>query len=225
MNYNYDLYRSLEDSMGGLWGGTTTYVPQIILAILVLILGWIIGNILGSAVRKVLHKVRVDELLDKAGVDTLSEKAGVAFKPTRFIGALVKWVIILAFLVVSFDILGLQEVTTFMREVVLGYLPQVIAAVLILFAAVIIGSVAGTSLTAALRASGTGNPEVFGKAARYLVIIFGVMAALKQLSIAGELIETLFMGIVFALSLAFGLAFGLGGKEAASRYIDRVTGK
>ena len=76
---------------------------------------------------------------------------------------------------------------------------------------------------AALRANSVQKPELFGKLASYLIIGFGVMATLNQLNIASDLIVTLFTGVVFALSLALGLAFGLGGKDAAARYIDKMT--
>lgn len=226
MNNNlYGLYGSVEQSINGLWAGTMLFLPTIILAILVLILGWIVGGILGRIVRRAFKKLRLDEALDKAGVDELSEQAGVKFKPSEFVGALVKWFIILAFAMAAFDILGLAQVNQFMNSVVLTYLPQVFAAVLILFAAVVVSGLAANSLTVALRAGGTKNPELFGKTVRYLVIIFGFMAALNQLQIAEEMIQTLFMGIVFALALALGLAFGLGGKDAAAKIIEHVGKK
>lgn len=221
----YNLLGSLETSVTALWVDVMRFLPEVVMAILVLILGWIIGGILGRVVQKAFRTFHIDDALDKAGVDTLSEKAGYTFKPGHFAGALVKWFIILAFAVVSLDILRLEEVTTFVRDVVLGYLPQVFVAVLILFAAMLIAGLANKSVTAALRTSGTKNAEFLGTMTYYLVLAFGVMAALNQLSIADELVEILFMGIVFALSLGAGLAFGLGGREAAGRYIEQITRK
>lgn len=222
---DYNLFMSLEGAMAGLWQDVILYLPQLIVALLVLIIGWLVGGILGGVVRKLFKQLKLDVALDKAGVDDLSQRAGYSFKPAKFAGELVKWFVILAFTVVAFDILGLNEVTTFMREVVLNYLPQVFAAVLILFAGVLIANVARNLAMGLVRSGNGKNPEFFGKFAYYLVIAFAVMAALNQLQIADELVETLFMGIVFALSLGAGLAFGLGGKDAAGRYIDGVTKK
>jgi len=222
---DYNLFSSIEHSLVSLWIGVIQFLPQLIIALVVLVIGWIVGGFLGGLVRKLFRNFGIDEALDEAGLDNLSDKAGYAFRPGVFVGSLVKWFIILAFAVVALDILRLQEVTTFMREVVLGYLPQVFVAVLILFAAMLIANIAEKSLVAALRARGSSKPEMFGKIGRYLVIGFGIMAAMNQLQIADELVLTLFTGIVFALSLALGLAFGLGGKDAAGRYIDHVTRK
>jgi hypothetical protein len=222
---DYDLFASLEQSMDALWFNVVQFVPQLIIAILVLILGWIIGGILGGVVRKLFKTLRLDTALDKAGVDELSKKAGYAFKPAKFAGELVKWFVVLVVAIVALDILHLEEVTVFMREVVLEYLPLVFAAVLILFAGLIIAKLVKTAVTGMVRTGGSRSPEFFGKIAYYAVIIFAVMAALNQMKIAEELVQTLFMGIVFALSLGSALAFGLGGREAAGRLVEKMTRK
>jgi len=218
-----NIFGSLEQSMGALWFEVMQFLPQLLIAILVLIAGWIIAGIVAGIVRKAFTKFRIDDALDKAGVDELSNKAGYRFKPGHFAGMLVKWFIIIAFAIVSFDILGLEEVTLFMREVVLGYLPQVFAAALILFVGVLVANLARNVLVASLRASGTQKTELYGKLTYALVVAFTIMAILNQLRIADELVEILFMGIVFALSLGAGLAFGLGGRDAAAKFINRHT--
>ena len=220
---DYNLFGSIEQSMVALWIDVMRFLPQLLTAVLVLIIGWIIGGIVAGVVRRLLRALHLDTALDKAGVDRLSEKAGFTFRPAHFVGSLVKWFIIIAFAVVSFDILGLQAVTDFMQDVVLGYLPNVFAAVLILFAAMLVAGVAKTALAGALRASGSSRADWLGQVTYYAVISFGSLAALNQLQIADELVQTIFMGVVFALSLGLGLAFGLGGKDAAARYIENMT--
>ena len=137
-----NVFLSIETAMGDLFSDVMLFLPQAIVAILVLVVGWILGSVLGKAVMNLFKKLQLDDALDKAGIDELSRRAGYAFHPAKFVGKLVQWFIILAFLVVAFDILGLEEVTTFMREVVLDYLPQVFAAVLILFASVVVSRIA-----------------------------------------------------------------------------------
>lgn len=222
----YQIMMSLQESIGRLIFDVTQFLPQLIIAIVILVLGWIIGGLLGSFVGKAFRTFHIDDALDKAGVDELSNRAGYNFRPGYFANMLVKWFVIIAFAVVAFDVLGLEAVNTFMRDVVLAYLPQVFAAGFILFVGVFVANLAKNVLMAALRSSGTKyNIEFIGKAVYGLVIAFTLMAVLTQLQIADELINTLFMGIVFALSLGTGLAFGLGGRDAAGRYIDRMTQK
>jgi hypothetical protein len=219
----YDLLGALERSLGALSVDVMQFLPQLVVAILVLVAGWIIGGILGNIIKKAFHTLKLDTALDKAGVDDLSARAGYEFKPGQFVGSLVKWFTVLVFAVVAFDILGLGQVTVFAREVVLGYLPQVFAAALILFVGVIVAQMAKDLLMGALRGAGSESVVLYGKLAYALVLAFTIMAVMNQLQIAAELVQILFMGVVFALSLGSALAFGLGGRDAAARYIDSMT--
>jgi len=211
---------SIEQSMVALWIDVMRFLPQLLLAILVLVAGWIIGRILGGIVCKMFVVLKLDHALDKAGVDTLSERAGYQFKPGHFVGGLVKWFVMIAFAVAALDILRLDVVNVFMRDVVLGYLPNVFAAVLIIFAAALIAKVADKSVVAAVKTGGGHNPILFGKLTYYMITSFGALAALSQLQIAEELVQTFFTGVMLAVSIAVGLAFGLGGKNAAAKFIE-----
>jgi len=219
-----EVFGTLEMSFHSLWADIVYFMPEFLVAIAIVIIGWIIGGILQNVIVRIFRTIKVNEALDAAGVDRLTEKAGYKLKAGEFVGALVKWFVIVVFFVTALDMLGLNEVTVFFRDVVLGYLPKVIVAVLILLVAMVVANVASASVRAAAQAAGFNAAGMLGSITRYSVIVFAVLAALSQLEIAPELVETLFMGIIFSASLAFGLAFGLGGKESASRYIDKVTG-
>jgi small-conductance mechanosensitive channel len=220
---DYNVFNTLGESTNSLWGAVTMYVPSVLLALLVLIIGWIVAGMLKGAVMKFFKVFKLNEALDAAGLDTLTERAGHKLNAGYFMGTLVKWFVIAVFFVAALDILGLNQVTFFIRDVVLGYLPKVIVAVLILMVAMIVAKAASGAVAAAIRAGGTHQPVFFEKLTYYSIVTFAVLAALNQLEIAPELVQTLFMGVVFALALALGLSFGLGGKDAAARYIDDLT--
>lgn len=213
----------LQYSFQALWVEVVAYTPQLVVALLILIAGWIVGGALKRVIESVFKTLRVNKLLNAAGAETLASRAGYTLDAGAFVGTLVKWFVIVVFFVAALDVLNLDQVTIFLQDVVLGYLPLVIVAVLILFGSMIVANVAHTSVTAAARASGFGTPELLGNFARYAIIVFAVLAALAQLQIAPEMMQMLFGGFVFAASLALGLSFGLGGREAAARYIERVT--
>lgn len=221
---NQGILDSLQMSFYGLWGDVLSFLPELLLAIVIVIIGWILGGSLSHLVEKLFNKLRFDKALDAAGVDHLAERAGYKFRPGQFVGALIKWFVILVFIVAALDILRLEQVTVFFREVALGYLPKVIVSVLILLGASVLANLASASVVAGAKAAGYKSAELLGSVARYAVILFAVLAVLNQLEIAPELVQTLFTGIVFAVSLALGLAFGLGGKEAASHYLRKMTG-
>ena len=218
-----DIMNPLQEAFVSMWGDVVMFLPALVIALAVIIVGWIIAGILKRVVIKVFRKMKVNDALTAAGVDALVERAGYPLKAGVFVGTLVKWFVIAVFFVVALDVLGLTAVTDFLREVVLGYLPHVIVAVLILLVASIVAQVASTGVVAAMRTAQVKNPELFGKVAYYAIILFATLAALNQLKIAQELVQMLFAGLVFAAALALGLAFGLGGRETAARYLDKVT--
>lgn len=211
-----------QESLRDLWLGTAAFLPKIIVAIVILVVGWAFGNIVERVISQIIKSVKIDQILKGAKVDEILGKAGFNLDSGRFVGGLVKWFIVIVFLVASFDILGLTDVNTFLQQVVLLYLPKVIVAVLILLAAAAIAEFLQKVVVGAARAADIKSANLAGTITRWAIWVFAALAALVQLGIAVSFIQTLFTGFVVAISLALGLSFGLGGQEAASRFIEKV---
>lgn len=211
----------LNLSFQNLFYGLVEYLPNLLIAVIIFILGWLIGAGLGRLVAQVVNSLRVDQALRAAGVERVLERAGFSLNSGAFLGMLVKWFFILVFLVAALEVLGLTQVTMFLTAVVLGYLPRVIVAVLILLVAAVIAEAAQRLVAGSARAANLKSANFLGSMARWAIWIFAVLAALDQLGVT-PFVQTLFTGVVVALALAFGLSFGLGGQAAASRFIDRM---
>jgi hypothetical protein len=211
----------LNQSLQSLFWGLVQFVPNLLVAIIIFVIGWLVGAGLGRLVAQVIASIKVDQALRSAGVEKVVERAGFKLNSGKFLGELVKWFFIIVFLVASLDVLGLTDVTAFLRGVVLTYIPQVIVAVLILLVAAVIAEAADRVVAGSARAAGLKAAGLLGTLARWAIWVFAILAALDRLGIS-PLVQTLFTGVVVALALAFGLAFGLGGQQAASRYIERV---
>lgn len=205
-----------------MWLGVVNLVPNLVVALIIFAVGWIIGSILGRVVSQVIRSLKVDNALRSAGLGEVFSRAGFDLDSGRFVGGLVKWFIIIVFLVASLDVLKLTQVNVFLQEVVLLYLPQVIVAVLILLVAAVIAEVMQSVVAGGAKAAGMHPANFLGSVAKWAIWIFAVLAALNQLGVATAFVQTLFTGVVVALSLAIGLSFGLGGQEAASRYIEKM---
>ena len=212
----------LTESVQDLWIGVVNYFPKIIIAVLIVVIGWIIGAFLAKVVSQVLRIVKLDDGLKAAGIDEIVSRTGLNLNSGKFVGALVKWFVIVAFLVAAFNVLGLTEVNNFLQGVVLTYLPQVIAAVIILLLSGVIGEAVRRAVVRTGKAAEVSSAGFAGTVAKWAIWIFGVLAALLQLGIAARIIEILFTGVVVALALAFGLSFGLGGQEAAAHYLGKL---
>ncbi|PIT90936.1 hypothetical protein COU17_03200 [Candidatus Kaiserbacteria bacterium CG10_big_fil_rev_8_21_14_0_10_49_17] len=212
----------LQQSLQDLWLGVVEFVPSLIVAIVIFVLGWIIGAVLGRVVAQVVDALKVDNALRSAGLEDAFNRAGFSMNAGGFLGGLVKWFIIIVFLVAALEVLGLNQVNVFLQEVVLLYLPQVIVAVLILLVAAVIAEVVRNLVAGAAKAAEMHSANLLGSVAKWAIWIFAILAALNQLGVATAFVQTLFTGVIVALSLGFGLAFGLGGQQAAGDYIDRL---
>jgi len=173
-------------------------------------------------VAQVIRAVKVDRALQNLGIEEPLSRAGFRLDAGAFVGGIVRWFIIIVFLVASIDVLGLKQVNIFLSDVVLIYLPNVIVAALILVVAALIADAMQKVVVGAAKAAHLPSSGFLGGVAKWAIWVFAILAALYQLGIAGPLVQTLFVGLVAMLSLAGGLSFGLGGKEAAARYIEKL---
>ncbi|MBX4189159.1 hypothetical protein KW785_01020 [Candidatus Parcubacteria bacterium] len=212
-------------SFQNLWLGVVNFVPNLVIALIIVVLGWLIGALFGRAIWQVFRSLKVDEALRRAGFEGFLRRGGINLDSGAFIGGLVKWFIIVVFLVAAFDVLGLTEVNLFLQQVVIAYLPRVIVAALVLLVAGVIGDIVERIVVTTGKAAQVRSSHFAGSIAKWAVWIFAILVALSQLGIAAAFSQTLFTGIVIAVSLALGLSFGLGGQEAASRFLEKLRGE
>ena len=212
----------LSQSFQNLSYGLIAFIPNLIVAIVIFIIGWLVGVGLGRVVTQIVDALRVDQALRSTGLERLLSRAGFQLSSGKFLGFFVKWFFIIVFLVASLDVLHLTVVNLFISDVVLGYLPQVIVAVLILLVAAVIAEAAERVVTGSAKAANLRSAGFLGKVALYAIWTFAILTALAQLNVATAFVQTLFTGVVIAVSLAVGLAFGLGGQKAAEHYIDHL---
>ncbi len=217
-----NTWDQLRLSFQNLLDGVVLFVPKLVIALIVFFIGWAIAVVVARAIEHFMKMIKFDEALQRAGVEGLVKKSGMNLNSGRFVGGLVKYFIIVAFLIVSFDVLGLNQVTAFLQQVVVGYLPQVIVAVLFLLVGAVVGDVVSRVVMASARAAGLSSANLLSAVARWSVWVFAILVALSQIGVAGVFIQTLFTGFVVAVSLALGLSFGLGGQQAASEAINKV---
>lgn len=212
------LIMSFQD----LWGGVIGFAPKLIIAIIIFVIGLLVASIIGRFVDKIIKSLRVDKAFQSVGVDEMLHKGGFTLNSGHFIGGLVKWFLVIVFLIASLDILGLSQVNDFLKNVVLGYLPNVIVAALILVVAAFIAHAMQKIVVGSAKAAGAPSTHFLGGLTKWSIWAFAILAALYQLGIAGAFAQTLFTGFVAMIAIAGGLAFGLGGRDAASKYIEHL---
>ncbi|MEK7212700.1 MAG: hypothetical protein AAB686_03415 [Patescibacteria group bacterium] len=208
-------------SLQGLWYGVMSFLPNIIAAIIVFVVGLVVAAGLGALVEKIFDSLRLDNLLNKLGLSPYFERAGMRLRGARFLGQLVNWFLIIAFLLAASDILGLTALSVFLRDV-LFYIPNIVVAVLIMLAAAVLANFLRRIVMASVMSAKLHAAHFLGALTWWSVVIFGLLAALVQLNIAPSIIQSLVTGFIAMLALAGGLAFGLGGKDYAAHLVNRL---
>jgi hypothetical protein len=194
-------------------------IPRILGFIVVVAIGWFVSTILARAVTGLLRAIRFDELARKSGLADFLAKMSTGTDSAGVVAGLVKWLVRIVVLLVAFDVLGLPAVSDVMRQLLL-WLPNLVVAIFVLFIGGIAARALGNIVRGATAESGFSNPETLANVVRTTVWAFAIVVAINQLGIATNLINTLFTGFVGALAVALGLAFGLGGRDLASRTLE-----
>jgi cellulose synthase/poly-beta-1,6-N-acetylglucosamine synthase-like glycosyltransferase len=197
------------------------YLPVLLGALVILIVGWFVAKAVRRLVDWLLKVTRFDILADKTGISEVLRKGDLEISAREVISGLVYWLIILMVLVMTVDALGLPKSSDILAGL-FAYVPKVIAALLVLVVAMFLASfVSGIVQTAAGNAN-LPSPEIFAGISRWAIIIFAVTISLGELGIGTLLVTATFNIILGGVCLALALAFGLGGKDAAARYLEEL---
>jgi hypothetical protein len=213
----------IVSSLQTVWVQVASFIPNLVVALIFLVIGLIIAAGLGALVEKIIDAIKLDTLLRRAGVEQYVERAGMRMSSGRFLGQTVYWFFVLVTLLAVAGSLGLTAFASYLESVV-GYIPHIVAAVLIVLAAAVIANflrklVRGSILSARLHAA-----NFLGGLTWWAVFLVGLAAGLRELGVGqvfSDYLGAVLQGVVLMVALAFGLAFGLGGKEYAAHLIER----
>lgn len=208
-------------TLQNLWAGFIGFLPNFLGALVILIVGLIIAAGIGKVIEKLVDALKLDRLLEQLGLGRLFERADLRLNSGRFVGVLVQWFFIVVTLLAVSDILKLSAFSDFLKQVLL-YVPNIIIAVLIMLAGVVVAAFLAKLVRASVLAARFHSAHFLGALTKWSVLIFSFLAALSQLGVAGTLVNTLIMGFVAMVALAGGLAFGLGGRDVAASWLNKM---
>jgi hypothetical protein len=193
-----------------------SFLPSLIGALIVLIAGWFIAGFLARLIARGLNAIGMERAVERSGIGRFIEQSGARWTMSEIIASLIKWSIFLIFIQAAASLFGMTQITAIINSVIL-FIPKLIVALAI----IVIGSLIARFLAGLVRGSlaemEVGNAGLFAKLTQYAVIGFAIVAAFNQIGVAQTVVNTLLIGLVGSLALAFGLAFGLGGREVAAQ--------
>ena len=207
-----------------LWQGFLLFLPKLIGAVIVFLVGWFFALAIKKLVTEVLKRINLDRFFEKTGWKEALEKAEIKVTLSEFIGEIFKWVLVIVFLLAAVEILGLTQFAEFLKKIVL-WLPNLIVAVAIFVVAIIVADILEKIIKASVKKMEVGYAGFFGTLVKGAVYVFSALAILLQLGVTPQIVNALIFGLIGTISLALGLAFGLGGKEAAAKLIEEIRKK
>jgi hypothetical protein len=212
-----NFFEALLVSITGALVTLLSFIPNLIGALLILIIGWIVSGFVARLVVSLLERVGFERAAQSTGVTGFMTQAGYRdAKAAVVIGELVKWLIRLVVLEMAANALKLTALTELLNRVIL-WIPNLIVALVILMLGMLAARFVAGLVRGAVSEAGFSNPGLLASVAQYAIIAFAVVAAVNQVGIASTLVTTLFEGVVGAIALAIAIAFGLGGRDVASR--------
>ncbi len=215
-------YSTTVEGLAGLWRGFLNFIPRLIGAIIVFVVGWIIAVWVGKLVAEVLKRIKFDRIFEKTKWEQAMTKAEVKTKMSGFVGAIVKWVVVIVFLGAAVKILAPVHFGDFINPI-LGYLPNLVVAAGIFVAAVIIADFAEKLVKVTIGKMSVAYVNLVGSVVRWAVWVLAAVVILSQLGVKG--VEGLFQILVGGIVLGLALAFGLGGRDAAKEALDGIRHK
>lgn len=210
---------ALTTSWIQVWSTILGVLPVVLGAVLVFVVGLFMAFWVKRLTVRILDLANFEKFSKASGINEYLKKADIKLSLTQVLGTAAEWTVILIFFLAVVDILGLTAVSRVLTQV-LNFLPNVLAAALILGAGYMIAGVVDSVVRGALVSIDKDIAKPIGRLSRWLVLLVAVFAAIDQLQIAQGLIQTFFQGLTFTLVLVIGLSVGLGSKDLVSKVLD-----
>lgn len=205
------------------------FVSALCAVILILLVGWIIAKVIKNLIIRILDILQIDSYAERIGVEKILAKGGIKYSIAELIGVLTYWVVMLIALVIAMSTVNLNQQAAGLLNTIVLYIPRVISAIFILVLGLFSASFVNSAVQTAAANAGIEQSNLLGRLAQFVIIVFAVDIALRQLQIDISSIENAVIIIIGSLGLAFALAFGLGCKDIAGKltqeFLDKLRAK
>ncbi|MCG2713225.1 MAG: hypothetical protein L6308_00020 [Candidatus Omnitrophica bacterium] len=198
------------------------FMVNALLVIIILLIGWLFSKVIRSIVSKTLKAAKINELSSRIELDKLLAKGGITYSLSDLIGGICYWLGLLVTFMVAVNAIGLTIAADLLNKVVL-YIPNVIAALFILILGMFVSTLLKSIVQTAASNAGLNQGKLLAQVVETVVIAFAVFVGLEQLQIGIRITELTISIILGSLGLGLALAFGLGCKDIAGKFVAELT--
>lgn len=221
MQYQIDMFLT---SLNQFWVQIVNFVPKLLAVLVILFFGWIVAKLVRGGVKRLLELMQFDQFAQKSGLEAFMNSGSFNVTLSGIISQVIYWLVILLFVITGANALELTAVALLLQQLA-GYLPHIIVAILVIVFGTLLARFINRLVFAWLHSIKFEHALAVSTSAEYGIQILAIFIALEQLGIGMQLIHSLFVIIFGAVFLALAIAFGLGGKEWAARFIDNMSKK
>jgi hypothetical protein len=206
------MLQKLVQAFQGLIDSVIAAAPKVAVGLILIIAGLLVAKLIEMSLRFVLTRIRFDGLMERAGIDKALQRIGVRQQLNSFLPRLVYFLVIFVLAKTAADALGLVAISDAIGAF-FNYLPNIVAALLLMILGTSIAQFASETVTEAARSSGIDFAPALGKLVSGLIIFVVSMMAIAQLKIDTNIVRIVTSFILGAAALAFGIAFGFGTRD------------
>jgi Conserved TM helix len=217
---NYELV--LLESMKTMCAEVASFLPRFFLAVAVFLIGWLLARLLRYALNKACHMIRLDIAAEKAGVDEFLKQGGISHKTVPLFANIIYWFAVIVVIFSALNVVGMESAGEIVNQIIY-YIPNVFVAMVILLVGSTVASFIKGVVFAYLKNVGMHGAHTISMLGQYAITFFSAFLALHQLKIGGEILTSAFQIAFGAVCLASALAFGLGGRDLAARYLEKIS--
>ena len=200
------------------------FMVNALLVIIILLIGWLLSKVIRSVVSKTLKTAKLNELSSRIELDKLLSKGGITYSLSDLIGVICYWLGLLVTFMVAVNSVGLTIAADLLNKVVL-YIPNVIAALFILILGMFVSTLLKNIVQTAASNAGLNQGKLLAQVVETIVIAFAVFVGLEQLQIGIRITELTISIVLGSLGLGLALAFGLGCKDIAGKFVAEQAEK
>lgn len=195
------------------------FLPNLFSALVIFIIGLLLAWAVKALIVRIFKLLKLDKLCSRLGISESLQKIAVKDTPTKFIGRVFYWLIVIIFFIIALNALRLPAVDQLLERFLI-YLPNVFIAALLLVFGVLIGNFLGRAALIASVNAGIRQSGLLSRAVKATVLLFAFVMAMEQLGIGRQTVLAAFTIVFGGLVLALALAFGLGGKDIARSFLE-----
>lgn len=197
------------------------FLPHFLTGLILIAVGLFISWVLKTIVHRLFQWLKLDTLSERLGLAQILQRSGIRDPFSRLIGKIVFWIVFISFIIMGLDALRIPAVENLLSEF-WRYLPNVIVAGIVVFIGYLLGNFLGRATLIASVNAGMAIAGPLGKFVKFTVFIMAATMALELLGIGKDTVLIAFAIVFGGVVLALAIAFGLGGRDAAKDYIDKM---